>query len=342
MSEPQFQSANVSENPSLQQWLSNRVDGKAMRRLKIARESLLASIKATGQAQPATILNFNPVALRLDGGINFKVPSIIDSFVKAEDQFIFPYRGRKFRASILTIHEPILFSQITDVKKVEDVEVGEYAMKACKQIEVAHCFLTAYTYGLESSSGMGGVVVFEGTRHVLDRDKNPAKITVKVPKFISLADRTREYFTEEANLGDLIEEAIEFQKKYATVQTQQAQSFWDNDDMRMNITDVHRIWHQYEMDMGYRHKAAPWITMMNEPMETCAGCGTQKKAVEAYFCVCGRAYDPLKAYFAGELPISSDQMARVDANAWTKVHAEENRRKSLREGKAAKPESDTK
>jgi hypothetical protein len=167
---------------------------------------------------------------------------------------------------------------------------------------------------------------------VLERDKNPAKIEVKVPKFIQLADRTREYYTEPAILGDLIEEALDQQKKYATIQTQQAQSFWDNDDMRMNITDVHRVWHQFEIDMGYRHKAAPWITQMNEPMETCAGCGTQKKAVEAYFCVCGRAYDPLKAYMAGELPISSDQMARVPAESWAKVHAEETRRKALREG----------
>lgn len=325
-------------NPNLQQWLTNRVDGKAMRRLKVERESLIASLKATGTANPATILNFNPVALSLDGGIGFKVPSCVDTFIKKDDQFRCRFNGREYVASILTIREPRVFPQITDVKKEEDVEVGEYAMKACKQIEIAHCFMTAYTFGSPSSSGMGGVVAFEGDRRTLEHAPLD-KLKVKVPDFILLPNRTREYFTKEVMFSDVLSDALSMQKLYAQSETQKAQSFWDNEELRMNITDIHRIWHQFEMHMGWRQKPAPWITMEHESEETCAGCGVPKKRIEAYFCVCGRPYDPFKAYMAGELPITSDHMVRIAEGDWAKVHKEEARRKKMREGKPEKEQT---
>ena len=97
MGTPTFAASNPGQNQFLREYLTNRIDGKAMRALKVERESLIASLKATGQAQPATIMNFNPVPLRLDGGINFKVPSIIDRAVLEADEFTCSYKGRKYR-----------------------------------------------------------------------------------------------------------------------------------------------------------------------------------------------------------------------------------------------------
>ena len=71
---------------------------------------------------------------------------------------------------MLTIRKPIVYPFIKDVKKEEDVEVGVYEPGACLQIEIAHNFLVDYTSGLPTSSGMGGVVIFEGDRKNSDQD----------------------------------------------------------------------------------------------------------------------------------------------------------------------------
>jgi hypothetical protein len=339
MGTPTFAASNPGGNQFLREYMTNRIDGKAMRALKIERESLIASLKATGQAQPATILNFNPVALRLDGGINFKVPSIIDRVVREEDMFQCTYKGRKYRATVLTIKEPIVYPFIKDVKKEEDVEVGIYEPRACKQIEIAHCFLTSYTVGTPQSSGMGGVVIFQGNRDALDRkDEKTGKQIVKVPSFIRLANKTREYFTEEKTLEEVITGALDMQRVYSNTQTQQAQTYWDQEDQRGNITPIHRVWHQFEIDMGWRQEAAPWVTLQNEAKETCLGCGETKRNVAAFFChKCNRVYDPMTAYMAKEIPVTHPAMDRIKDADWTKVHKEEARRKALREGTTEEP-----
>lgn len=333
MGSPSFSAVNPAANPELNGWLSRRIDGKSMRALKIEREALLLSLKATGLAQPATILNFNPVPLALDGGIGFKVPSVSDESVIEENRFHCKYQGRAHRASVLTIKEPRVYPQIKDVKVEEGVESGVYDMKACKQIEIAHCFLVAYTQGTPSSSGMGGVVVFEGDRRALERTEKK-RLAIRIPNFVQLPNRTREYITEPADFEDTVAAALEMQRRYYNNQMQQAQNYWDQgDEERKNITTVHRTWHQYGMDMGWTQIAAPWVTQANEGTVLCEGCGEPRKRVDAYFCFkCARPYDPFSAYIAGELGIDHPSLNRCDAKQWAEIRKTELGRKALREG----------
>ena len=340
MGTPSFAASNPGANQFLREYLLNRIDGKAMRALKIERESLVASLKATGQARPATILNFNPVALRLDGGIGFKVPSVIDPVVKTEDMYICKYKGREYRATVLTVKEPIVFPWIKDVKKEEDVEVGVYEPAACKQIEIVHNFLAAFTTGNPSSSGMGGVVVFQGDRQALDPGKG-GEIKLKVPTFLRLPNKRREYFTEDKDFAEVLAASLDMQRLYCNAQTQQAQTYWDQEDQRGNITPIHRVWHQYEINMGWRQNPAPWITLQHDHQETCAGCGEAKKRVDAYFChKCSRVYDPLEAYMAREIPITHPAMERIADKDWPKVNAEEGRRLKIRAGGGTRGKKD--
>lgn len=337
MGTPNFAASNPNSNPYISAVLDKMTNGKEMRRLAIDRQALLTSLKATGLAQPATILNFNPVALGLDGGIGFKVPSILDDFVKEEDRFHYKFEGREYKATLLTIREPKTFLQIKDVKVEDEIASGVYEVKACKQIEIAHCFWTAYTLGvLGSSVGMGGVVAFEGDRRVLDREKSNKDgkgITIKVPDYIRLENKSREYITEPKDFDDVVHTCLRIQRKYANMQTQEAQSYWDKEDQRGNITPIHRIWHQYEIDMGWRQVAAPWVTMMNEETVTCIGCGEPKRRVDAFFCwKCSRVYSPFDAYMAKEIPANHPSMERIEDKQWPLVHKEEERRKSLRAG----------
>jgi hypothetical protein len=181
---------------------------------------------------------------------------------------------------------------------------------------------------------MGGVVIFEGDKRVLARTDSK-RLSIKVPTFIRLPNNTREYFSEPADFEECVASALKLQKAYSNIQTQQAQAYWDQgDEERKNITAVHRIWHQYEIDMGFRQDPAPWVTLTTENTVTCAGCSEPKKRVDAYFChKCQRVYDPLAAYMAREIPVTHPGMERIADNDWPKVHKEEARRKAIREAK---------
>jgi hypothetical protein len=331
-STPNFQSINPMDNENIAQYLraQSKIDGRSMKALKVERESLLASLKATGQAQPAVIVWLNPVAGHLDGGIFLKLRSINDPQVLEEDRRVFKYNNREYKATIIPIKDPLIFTVIKDVKVEGDREYGIYEPKACKQIEIAHHFLANYTTGTPNSSGMGGILVFEGTKMVLDNVLK-RKVMIKVPRRIQLPNGWSEYENVEQDFHDALAATLDMQKSYANTNTQQAQSFWDQEDQRGNITTVHRVWHQFEMDMGFRATPAPWITLNNENPVTCAGCGEPRKRVDAYFCKCGRVYDPLQAYMDGEIPVTHDSMLRVTSDEdWKKIHAEETKRKKRR------------
>lgn len=336
MPDPDFAVVSPQQNQSIREFISNRLNGKAMDKLKKETVSLLRSLEANGLAKPATVLNFNPIALVLDGGLApYKVPSIIDEFVNDADRFKVSYKGREYKATVFTIRYPKAFPLIRDVHVKDGVEMGDYDARVCRQIEIAHAYLASYTAGDRNSSGMGGVVAFEGDRNLLKRDLTT--LEVQVPTFTDLDNGWREYYTVPRKFSEVVAETLDMQRKYCNAETQRAQTFNENDGLRLNITDVHRIWHQYELDMGWRQKPAPWVTMSNEAQEVCAGCGEPKKRVEAYFCRCGRPFDPLKAYLAGELPVESHHLNRLSDKDWAQVEKEEARRLKRR-----RPESEQK
>jgi hypothetical protein len=250
----------------------------------------------------------------------------------------FKVRGRDYKAVVVPVKKPLIFSIIKDVKQEGDREYGIYEPRACKQIEIAYHFLASYTSGTPNSCGMGGIVVFEGDRRVLERKSNQS-LSIKVPERIMLPNGWCEYKTVEKDFGEELGKSLDLQKAYANIQTQQAQSFWDQEDQRGNITVAHRVWHQHEVDMGWRQNPAPWVTLTHEHTETCVGCGEPKKRVDAFFCwKCNRVYNPLEAYFAREISVTHPSMERVLDADWPKVHKEEARRIAIRGtvGKSAK------
>lgn len=337
MPEAQFNDSSPAAASLIQNYLRTRqVNGREQRAYALKRQSLIESLKATGVAKPATILNFNPIALRMDGGYAIKIPSVIDPAVKEEERVALSYKGRSYRASVLTLREPFIFSQIVDVVQPNGQEmadgISKYEPRVCKQIEMAHALWVAYNRGTPSSAGVGGVVIFEGDRHALKRE------TIQVPTYITLPDRSREYLTESRSLSEVVGEALEAQQLYCEMQCQTAQVYFDDPDQRKNITPVHRIWGQYSLDMGFRSTAPDWLLRRaNEPEETCEGCGEPRKKASAFFChACARPYDPFACYMAGEIGINHGSLNRLKPEQWAEIHKEEARRKKLREGGSAK------
>lgn len=353
---PTFEPQHLHTNPNIYRYVNQMTDGVQARALALKRVSTIASLKATGIAKTASICNFNPVCLRIEGGLNYKVPaareqlvevlgdgivernvpgipykipSTVDEAVRDDLKLEFPYNGRIYRASILTLRDPHLYPKIIDVYKTPEQELGDgrgvYDIAVCKQIEIAHAYWTVYNVGAHDSSGMGGVLMFEGDQYALKSD------TIMVPKFVTLPNGAREYFCESQDLMTTLAECLDTQKRYYDNQMQIGQSYHDDPDQRKNITMVHRIWAQWGLDMGFREKAVDWLLSVDDPTETCGGCGSAKKRALAYFChACARPYDPFRAYMDKELPYESAHLGRLTDEQWELVNAEELKRRSRR------------
>lgn len=341
----EFETVSPVANQAAASYVQQRqgVKGRQMAALGIKMESLKARLKANGTAQPATILNFNPVPLRLEGGLPYKVPSVIDPAVAEDRKLQFTYRGRPYRCSLLTIETPFLYTIPVDVFRKTGSEmadgVGVYDILACLQVESAHNFYAAYNGMTQEAANMGGVVIFEGTRNVLKEALKGNDVILKVPTFIKLPNNQREYFCEPKSFKEVLAPQLDKQRGYYETEMQTASMYNNDNEGRKNITQIHRVWHQFGLDMGFTQKVEPWLTSQSEPDETCGGCGAGKKRGTAYFChACARPYSPLEAYLAGELSIDSVHMNRIQDADWAIVRKEEARRKALRKSLLDEPE----
>jgi hypothetical protein len=327
---------DITANPNIQAHVKKMTDGRLARALALKRVSKQASLRATGIAKPASIVNFNPVPLRMESGIQGKIPSAIDPAVAEERRVEIEYNSRRYKGSLVTIRDPLLYPWIIDVQKTPEQEMadgqGVFDIAVCKQIEIVHAYWTTYNVGAHDSSGMGGVLIFEGDEHALKGN------ILHVPKFITLPDMSREYFTEPSTLEREIHECLDTQKAYYDVQLQIAQTYWDDPDQRKNITMVHRIWAQWGLDMGFREKPPEYLLTINDPTESCEGCGAAKKRALAYAChACGRYYDVFQAYMDKEIGFENMQMVRLKDEQWPLVHEEEARRRVLRTPPPSEP-----
>lgn len=322
-----------ARNPNIAEWQRKRsgIDGKSMRALTMESAALLESLRATKQALPATILWFNPVAGAIDGGVGQfigKIPSILDTAIRDENRMRFNWKGKKYAATVLTIRNPMIYPWIKDVTKEEGFEVGVYQPAACKQIEIAYAYYASYAEGVHFNSAMGGVIAFEGDRKLLAQSGD---FEIEVPKFVQLSNGKREYITEPRKFSEMLGAALSTQKAYSESECQAAQTCWDDEKRRGEITNTMRVWCQYQLDMGYRHVPPSWLTEQNIVEETCGGCGTARKRATAYFChQCNRVYDPLVAYMDKEIPMSHPSMDRVKDADWAKVQTEEAARRKRR------------
>lgn len=326
-------------NPGAYAYMERRtgVNGKQQKALAIQTESLKAQLRVNGTARPATVLNCNPVALRLEGGITYKVPSIMDESVPDGQRLKFIYKGKSYKCSVLTIATPFIYPIIVDValKQGEDPAdgVGIYKPLACRPIEIAHNFWTAYNYGAQDSSNMGGVVIYEGDRHALKNAIKGEDVTIHVPTFEKLPTGQREYYCEPKSFMETLAVSLDRQRVYCDNEMQTASIYHNTEAQRNDITQIHRVWHQFALDMGWKEKPEPWLLSQKDFEVSCDGCGAGKKKATAFFChACARPYVPFEAYKAGELGIESVHLNRCTDTEWAEIRTIEIGRKRRREG----------
>lgn len=307
--------------------VAGAIDGPGMKALRLKRQSARIELEHSGRLRPATIVNFNPVQLKVESGlINFSVPACND---KVRKGLAYTHGGHRYEAAVVTVREPAMIPWIRDVKPSLDGEnpVSDFDIKWALPIELADAFRQSYNESGMNSMNMGGVVVFEGDVHTFAKAK-----TLRVAKFTMLPDRTRSFYTEEVDAAELVAKLLEQQREYCQRMIQQGDEYFQNQNQieRQNITSVHRVWAKYAIDMGWKQENPPWMNAKFDVEESCKGCGAPKNRRDAFFCSCGRPYNAFSAFMAGE-NVPEAYLLALKGEELDKVLGEMKRRKALRE-----------
>jgi len=312
--------------PEARAMIQEVYNGDAMKKLALQRRSAYEALEATGQIKPCTVINFNPVQLRVDDGhVPWTIPACTD---KSAKRIKYIHEGKTYVGSYFTVREPAFVAWIRDVKKPADEggnPTAEYDPKFILPIELADQFNIEYNTP-EKQNLMGGVLVFEGDVHVFTKGKST---TLRVPKYKTLSDRTRSYFTEDVDLAELVKRTLDTQKANCQAVIQKGDEFDQDDNERKNITPPMRAWAQFSLDMGWKQVAPRWMNATLDSDESCKGCGRGKKKTGAHFCECGRPYDAYAAFMAGENVPESYLFALKDKQL-EDVMTEMNRRDALK------------
>lgn len=305
--------------------VAGAIDGPGMKALRLKRQSARIELQHSGRLKPATIINFNPVRLKVECGlINFSIPASTD---KPKKGMTFTHADKKYEAAVVTVREPAMIPWLRDVKgpaMEDDNPITDYDVKWALPLELADNF--RQTYNDISGINMGGVVVFEGDVHVFGKSK-----TLRIAKFTTLPDRSRSYYSEEVDFNVLVAGVLAQQKEYCERMIQQGDEYnqSQNDIDAKNITSVHRIWARYAIDMGWKQEAPPWMNAKFDSEESCKGCGEPRKRTDAHFCKCGRPYNAFSAFMAGE-SVPESYLFALKEEELAKVAKEMKRRKDIR------------
>lgn len=304
--------------------VNEATQGAAMQQLTVRRKSAYIDLKHSGQLKPATVINFNPIPLAVhDGHVRWRIPAATDDAKKGVK---IAYGNLTYEAAYFTVREPAFVPWITDVKKPapEDENArGVYDAKFILPIELLDQYKREYT---DPSRNMtGGVMVIEGDIHSLTKNKG----TILIPKMVRKPDRSFSYFTEEADYKSELAACLDMQKSRCEFMIRQGDEYNQTEQERKNITPVHRAWYGFALKMGWKAKECAWMSSTLEPEDTCKGCGKGIPPGAAWFCECGRPYNPFAAFMAGE-PVPESYLFALTEKELGQVKVEMERRAKIR------------
>lgn len=278
--------------------------------------------KIIGPLRPCTVVNFNPVALVVEGQLRITVPK---PGTTPHHQIRMPYRGRMVQGHYCYIasaiageraldpvydKQPIYYTVTTghEVDSILPIDVPTVAARVFSPHSIA-CELWSQ-YNSASHKLMGGVLMFDQGPHTLtpaSLAKNDGRIFV--PERLQMEDEgLYTYQLRPALLEDELDRIFTTQREYCDVVLQQGHTLWAEQDItsRKMVTDTHREWARFALAMGYLASLPEWVNAKLEltdkvtELRTCSYCGTQQQNATIYFCPkCNAPYDAFKAFMAG-------------------------------------------
>lgn len=289
-----------------------------------------------GPCAPATVINLNPVPLRLQGELQrWMVPAAGKGL-----QVDIAFRGRKFVGSYMTISTPHLWPAHTGTHndKQSGVDMPACDYQYIPPLGLVHQFFDHYVEGASDAQGMGGVLIFEGDLHTLDADRMERNDGyLWVPKKEITLDGFGDvvYVVEPQKFSTCVERSLMVQRNYADSQISEGHSYAtaQSDIQRNMLGNYHRVWHNFALEKGYIEAALPWaVERMKDSPKTqavlCSDCRTRQSDPEQHFCAnCNAPFDALKSFLAGKT-VSPDRLTEYEGEEWEAIVAETQRRKA--------------
>jgi hypothetical protein len=291
-----------------------------------------------GPCAPFTVINLNPVELRLIiGGDSTRW--LIPACGKGEKINI-KFKGRTFTGSYMTLKTPYVFPSHTGSHsdKATGVEMPAVDYGYIPPAGLAHQFYEHFVVGASDAQGMGGVLVFEGDIHTLDEPRmTRSKGCIWMPKKEITLEGFGDvvYTVDEIPLKDILGRMLTIQRDYASAKIREGHGFANHssDIQRNQLNGDHIAWHNYALAHQYIEKALSWAVEGIKDRPTteaiyCPDCRTRQADPQQYFCTnCNSPFDALKAFLAGKT-VSPDRLAMYEGEEWDAIIEETARRKA--------------
>lgn len=291
-----------------------------------------------GPCCPFTVVNLNPCPLTLAGELQrWTIPAAGKGNIAWVAR-----RGRKFIGSYMTIETPHIYGSHTGT--VNDKQTGtdmpSVAYNYLPPAGLAHQFYDHFVEGATDAQGMGGLLIFEGDIHTLDPkrlDRNEGKIYIPKKEITLEGYGDVVYVVEEVRLVDFLDRMLLMQANYASAQINEGHGYANSnaDEQRNQLSNYHRIWHNFALEHAYIEQALPWATerLKDSPKIQavyCPDCRTKQADPTQYFCrECNAPFDAFKAFMDGK-QVSPDRLAVYDEESeeWKAIVKETLRRKA--------------
>lgn len=349
--------AEVAKLQNMAAPMKKHQDGLSARRRRALIAAKVSELKAAttrdgdrwkGPCAPATLLNFNPVKLFLQGELSDQTVPAAGNGKTVK----IPYNGRTFVASYVTFSNPKIWPVIIGTENLEGFDASSIRPDYISPVGIAYQFYSHYVTGAMDALGMGGIVIFEGDIHTLEKKKQErsgGKILVpRIDPLMSTRDMAA-YASDEVLFLDALKDTLTRQKTYAEMVIAEGHGFATSqaDDIRKQLTKYHVLWHNFAMDMKYKTEPESWASdrLHDDPNVAavhCPDCHTRQSSPEQFFCAnCNAPFDALKAFLAGKV-VSMDRLEVYEGEDWKKIVTEQSRRRAKRALLEGEPEKKSK
>jgi hypothetical protein len=294
-------------------------------------------LMATGQCEPYSIVNFNPVEIGLQGLLRqYKVPSPYDTRLPADVCRIrLPYEGKERVGHLWTCRSPKMYGKMIGAQGLgaPGEVVPQQEVQYQLPISIAYTFLEHFSPIFMAPDGLllppapkaarkfYGVLAFKGDVHTLERllaEEDVSRQIVQVPVAqLTMIGKTphKTFRTVNYNLQEYLDRMFIGQKRFADATIGRAQQKWSEDQSIREISESDRIWYRWAINMGYAAKPKAgektWLnemlSMVGESNEAkpdsrlrkCQSCRKLEPEPDTPFCSCGSPIDTFATYMAG-------------------------------------------
>jgi hypothetical protein len=258
-------------------------------------------LKQTEADRPVTILNLNPFALKINGGVYF--PDEVPACLPGHPYAIHVIRQTRWGHRDLGCDAQNMM-QMEPVPAIPLVQAAEYIREF-----------------VQREGGFGGVLCYVGSQHP-ETFKKGAKVRVPEVAYNDLG----EFYVDvqEREFHELLSSVRQKRNESLLRRLQSANSWYENDSQRMNVNDSHRDIARLALHEGLISELPKWVLQSSISMEKqpdlCPSCASQPK-MGAILCVnCRHIFDVVAAYKNARIAYGAVEMDRLTAEEWKIVN----------------------